>query len=471
MEIQVFNTLTKSKEVFKPLVAGKLSMYNCGPTVYNRAHIGNLRAYVLADTIRRTFEYFGYEVNQVVNITDVGHLSGENSGNADEGEDKMTKALRREGMPLTIDAMYKVATKYQDAFFEDMKELNILPANQYPRAADHIQEDIDIISTLEKKGFTYKTSDGIYFDTSKFPQYGKLGNIDISGLRAGARVATNTEKKNPTDFALWKFNPSLGWTSPWGNGFPGWHIECSAMSAKYLGQPFDIHTGGVDHIPVHHNNEIAQSEAAFGKPLANYWLHNEFVNMGGSKMAKSSGGFITLETLNTEGLSPIIYRYWLLTAHYRSPVNFSTDAVKAAGNAFIRLLSLLTKYPAGGQVSSTYKEQFEKHISNDFDTPQAIALVWEMIKDKSVSDADKRATIMDFDNVLGLNLAQEIANSNAEIKISVSSKLKSPENSAENAAEITALIAERKVARAEKDWKKADEIRDKLTALGQKIID
>ena len=442
MEIKLHNTLTKKTEVFKPLISGKVGMYNCGPTVYDRPHVGNLRAYVFADTLRRMFEYNSYSVKQIMNITDVGHLTGENIGNADEGEDKMTKALKREGMPMTLEAMYKVATIYFDKFVDDMRALNIELPTKFPRAADHIPEYIVMIDLLMKKGVAYKTSDGLYFDTSKFPGYGKLGDINIDSLMTVARVATNTEKRNPTDFALWKFNSSLGWNSPWGNGFPGWHIECSAMSAKYLGQPFDIHTGGIDAIPVHHNNEIAQSEAAYDKPFVNYWMHNAFVNMKEGKMSKSSGGSITLETLVKEGLSPIAYRYWLLTAHYRTPSLFSYDAVRASENALERLITTLSKYSVGeetGTISEGYRSKFISFINNDLDTPKAIALVWDLINDASISDADKLATIADFDRVFGLNIVKEIQNTK---KSAGPSKIPSA---------IITLAEEREKARQEKD--------------------
>ena len=479
MEIKLFNTLTNGKETFKPLKAGAVGMYNCGPTVYDRAHIGNLRAYVFADTLRRMFEYNGYTVNQIMNVTDVGHLSGENAGNADEGEDKMTKALKREGMPMTLAAMYEVATKYFDIFVEELRELNIELPTKFPRAADHIQEDIDLLEILVKKGFTYTTTDGVYFDTSKFAGYGKLGNIDIASLKAGARVATNTEKRHPTDFALWKFSEPtkkaaksgaagkstavLGWNSPWGNGFPGWHIECSAMSAKYLGQPFDVHTGGVDHIPVHHNNEIAQSEAAYDKPLADYWMHNGFLNMKGAKMSKSSGGFITLESLNKEGISPLAYRYWLLTAHYRTPANFSYEAVRGAENALLRLSATLSEYKVAagdstnkyvGKIDAGYANKFQAFINDDLDTPKAVALMWDLLKDANVLPANKLATIIDFDRVLGLDIVN-----------------RKPDVVADVPPEIITLAEEREKARLAKDWKKADAIRGATGAAGFDIID
>ena len=460
MEIKLYNTLTKSKEVFKPIKAGAVSVYNCGPTVYDRAHVGNLRAYVFADTLRRMFEYNGYSVKQIMNITDVGHLSGENSGNADVGEDKMTKALRREGMPMTLEAMYKVATVYFDKFVEDLRELNIELPEKFPRAADHIQEDMDLVAILMKKGFAYTISDGIYFDTSKFDGYGKLGNIDIASLKAGARVVANTEKRNLTDFALWKFNPTLGWNSPWGNGLPGWHIECSAMSAKYLGQPFDIHTGAIDLIPTHHNNEIAQSEAAYDKPLVNYWMHNAFLNIKNgdaeSKMSKSDGNFITLETLEKEKISPIAYRYWLLMSHYRTPANFSYEAVRGAENGLTRLIAMINGYPkTGGKISTDYKARFLEFVNDDLDTPKAIALIWDLLKDTNVTPADKYATITHFDKILGLDITK---------KLIPDSKLIVPTN-------IVALAEAREKARQEKDWKKADALRHEIEAAGFDLLD
>ncbi len=475
MDISLYNTLSRKKEHFEPVQTGKIGMYNCGPTVYDRAHIGNLRAYIFADTLRRMFEYNDYSVNQIMNITDVGHLSGENAGAADEGEDKMSKALRREGMPLTLDAMYKVATIYFEKFVEDLKCLNIELPTKFPRAADHIKEDIDLIEILLQKGFTYKTSDGIYFDTSKFVGYGKLGNIDIASLKAGARVAENTEKRNPTDFALWKFSavsaPSkpanslsqiLGWESPWGTGFPGWHIECSAMSTKYLGQPFDIHTGAIDLIPTHHNNEIAQSEAANGKPLANYWMHNGFINVDGKKMSKSAGGFITLETLKKEAVSPIAYRYWLLTSHYRSPANFTYEAVRGAEKALTKLVTILRNYPSNGKIVAEYKDKFTTFINDDLDTPRAVALIWDLSKDSApdILPADKLATILDFDNVLGLGL-----------NLTLSSKKSAADLSEAIPHEVTAIAEAREKSRQDKDWNKADSLRGQIEVAGFDVLD
>jgi len=452
-------------------------MYNCGPTVYDRAHIGNLRAYVFADTLRRTFEYAGFSVKQVVNITDVGHLTSD----ADAGEDKMSKALARENLPMTLSAMHDVGTKYMLAFIEDLKELQIELPTEMPRASDNIAEDIELIKKLEKKDFIYTTSDGVYFDTSKFKGYGKLGGLftDKPKVETKSRIAVNTEKKNPVDFALWKFSHAnteevLGWDSPWGKGFPGWHIECSAMSQKYLGQPFDIHTGGIDHISVHHNNEIAQSEAAYDTTLANYWMHNEFITLRNAKMAKSDGpstgsgqgGFLTLESLQQEGVSPLAYRYWLLTAHYRSPANFTFEAVKAAQNALIRLLATVSSYSnqtLPGTIIPAYKARFETHIADDLNIPQALALVWELAKDDTQKPEDKRATIIDFDRVLGLNVA-------------VVDHLHDEHNHdhgdhEETPFEIIALAEAREEARQSKEWEKADALRKEIEKRGFSIVD
>ena len=450
MDIKLFNTLSGSKETFKPLQAYHVGMYHCGPTVYDRAHIGNLRSYVFADILRRTFEYNEYAVKQIINITDVGHLSSD----ADEGEDKMTKALKRLGKPMTLEAMDEVATKYFDEFAADLKALDIETPDRFPRASRHIEEDIGLVKTLIDKGFAYVVSNGVCFDTSKFPSYGKLGGIKLDSLKIGARVAVDPEKRNHADFWLWRFDPKIGWDSPWGKGFPGWHIECSAMSRKYLGQPFDIHTGGIDHIPVHHNNEIAQSEAAYGVPLADYWMHNAFLTMNESKMAKSAGGFITLDTLSDEGIAPLAYRYWLLTGHYRSPMDFSYEAVKASQNAYIRLLEAVASYPEGGRSDAGYIGRFKVFVNDDLDTPKALALAWELVKDKAVSDADKRTTLLDFDRVFGL-------------KISATSKKEVgpiPED-------IRVLIDARENARKAKDWKKADELRAQIEGHGYSIKD
>lgn len=448
--IRLTNTLSGIKEKFVPLKDTEVRMYNCGPTVYNFAHIGNLRAYVTADLLRRTLEREKYSVTQVINITDVGHLTGD----TDDGLDKIEEGARRENKSAA-----EIAEFYTNSFFKDLKNLNIKTnGTTFPKASEHIKEQIELIQILESKGYTYATSDGIYFDTSKFDSYGKLGNVNIQNLKEGARVLANPEKLNVTDFALWKFSSTEGperqqeWQSPWGVGFPGWHIECSAMSMKYLGDTFDIHTGGIDHIPVHHNNEIAQSECATGKPYARYWLHNEFVTIEGGKMAKSEGNFITLQTVIEKGFSPLAYRYFLLGAHYRTQVNFTWEALQGAANALSNLkekISLLN--PTQRSINIQYTEKFNEAITDDLDTPKALSILWELLKDNSLDDAAKLGTALSFDEVLVLKLSE-----------SVSEQLPH---------DIQSLITEREEARAKKDWSNADAIRKEIETKGYELFD
>lgn len=450
--LKLHNTLTGKKENFKP-ISQTVGMYNCGPTVYNYAHIGNLRAYVFADILRRTLEWNGYKVRQIVNITDIGHLTSD----TDEGEDKMIKALKREGKPMTLEAMREIGAFYRDAFVADLKALNIKLPEEMPRASDNIAEDIEIIKKLEEKAVAYKISDGLYFDISKFPNYGKLGNIKRENLKEGARVEVNPEKKSPVDFNLWKFNDDLGWDSPWGKGFPGWHIECSAMSKKYLGQPFDIHTGGIDHIGTHHNNEIAQSEAAFGAPLANYWMHNEHLNMaGGKKMAKSDDNFLTLNYLLEKNITPLACRYYFLNTHYRKPMLFSEEALDSAATALARLAASLAAMPEGGKVNTEYEKRFSETLSDDLNTTDGLAILWELMRDKKVSPAGKRATALKFDEILGLDLKKLIEQESASVSIPPA---------------VARLIKERETARADKNWSRADELREEIKKLGFEIKD
>jgi cysteinyl-tRNA synthetase len=437
-------------------------MYHCGPTVYDQPHIGNLRSYVFADTLRRVFEYNGYEVNQVINITDIGHLSSD----GDEGEDKMTKAIKREGKTMTLQSMREIADYYYNSFRDASNDLNIIPATTYPFASDHIKEDIEMISTLLQKDIAYKTSRGIYFDTSKKSDYGKLGQVEGDE----SRIGEDSEKRNYKDFAVWKFDDKLGYETPFGKGFPGWHIECSAMSAKYLGDSFDIHTGGVDHIPVHHNNEIAQSECTHdGAPLANYWLHNAFLIFDGGKMAKSTGTFITIETLKEKGISPLAYRYWLLTARYSTSINFSYEALEDALRAYNKLIdsvsSIITtvkKY--NDDESDTFKEylnNFLNFVNDDLDTPKAIALLWSLLKDVEIENDEKIKLIESFDKVLGLNIIK-LAGEKASATESLEEEL--PQ-------EIRLLIEAREKARQNKDWAEADLLRIKINELGYKMED
>ncbi|HEY0907964.1 MAG TPA: cysteine--tRNA ligase [Candidatus Paceibacterota bacterium] len=453
--IQFHNTLSGKKEEFKPLkktIFGtpKVGMYHCGPTVYNYIHIGNLRAFFLADITRRMFEGHGYKVKQVMNVTDVGLLESDNA------EDKMTIALKREGKPLTLEAMRELADFYTAAFVGDLKDLNIQLPHKLPKASEHIAEDIDVIKKLERKGLTYKIKDGIYFDTSKTDDYGKLGQVpDMANEKS--RIGMNSEKKNPRDFALWKFNDSLGWDSPWGKGFPGWHIECSAMSMKYLGETFDIHTGGIDLIPIHHNNEIAQSEHATGHDFAKYWLHNAFVNVGEAKMAKSAGNYITLKTLVEKGYSPMDYRYFLLGARYSTPLSFSFEALDAAKNAYKRLTNAVCELPFGGKADSGYWNRALAAAGDDLDTPKVLALQWEILKDANLSPANKKATILKIDSLLGL-AKEEPQSAKATAAPSIP-------------AEIQKLADERIAARAAKDWKRSDNLRLEIESLGYDVKD
>lgn len=395
MALRFNNTLTGKTEEFHPITPGKVGMYHCGPTVYDYVHIGNLRSFLLADILRRTFEFLGFEVKQIMNITDVGI-----GGNNDEGEDKIIKGLKREGKEISMEAMKELSDFYTERFKEDILKLNIKTPDAFPKASEHINKQIEMIQELEAKGFTYKISDGLYFDTSKDPHYGKLGGL---GKETESRIE-NSEKKHSRDFALWKFNSNLGFPSPWGQGFPGWHIECSAMAREYLGETLDIHTGGIDLAPIHHNNEIAQSENSCGCELAHYWLHNEFVNVSEGKMAKSEGTGITLQDLIKAGFDPLSYRYFLLMAHYRTPVIFSWEALTAADNAFKKLKKFMEKLDEGGVVDQAYLAEFRDRIENDLNTPQALAVLWTLVKDKDVPNNNKRATLLEFDRVLGLNL-------------------------------------------------------------------
>lgn len=452
--IELFNTKGREKQIFEPLKEGQVKMYSCGPTVYDYPQIGNYRSYVFSDIVRRTLEYAGYKVTQVINITDFGHLTSDE----DEGEDKMMKGLRREGKELTMENMFALATKYLDAFKEDLHALNIKMPQFMPRASEHVPGMIAYVETLLHKDYAYKTSDGVYFDTTKFPTYGVLGG---ASSEEHSRVGVSGEKKNPKDFALWKFNSELGWDAPWGKGFPGWHIECTAMSTRYLGKTFDIHTGGIDHVPVHHNNEIAQGEAANGKPVAEYWLHNEFITIDNKRIGKSEGNAIIMRQLSDRGVSALAYRYWLLTGHYRSPMNFTWEAVEAAQTALKRAQKIFIDLKGKGAVHEGYKEKFQNALYDDLNTPEAVAVLWELLKDEVVGPGIKRATVLDFDRVLGLGLSDARAGLEAE-KISVSS---------EASEEVQTMLEEREKARKAKDFAKADELRDTLLKEGYAVED
>ncbi len=459
----VQNTLTGAKDEFAPLASGKVKMYNCGPTVYSEAHIGNLRSYIFADVVRRMLEYNDYKVKQVINITDVGHLVSD----ADEGEDKMEKAASERG-----ESASDIAEHFTALFMEDLSRLNIETEDtEFPRATRYIDEQIALIKTLEERGYTYQTADGIYFDTTRFPAYGALGGINLEGLQEGARVAKKAGKKNLTDFALWKFSPkgkkrAQEWESPWGVGFPGWHIECSAMSRALLGKELDIHTGGVDHIPVHHNNEIAQSECASGKKFARYWMHNEHLLIDGKKISKSLGNTIALRQIVDRGYSPLALRYLFLSAHYSTQLNFTWESLDAAATALKRLKKAFLEQSRLAEIAtsasrdgiSVYRDRFHKAINDDLDTPKALAIVWEMLKDERVSAAAKKEALADFDRVLGLQLAAVLAE---EKKMHVRDI---PED-------VQKLLDARETARQNQNWAQSDELRDEIAQRGYTVTD
>ncbi len=451
MALTLYNTLSREKEAFTPLKAGKVGMYTCGPTVYNYAHIGNLRSYVFADVLRRVLTYNGLEVTQVMNITDVGHLTSD----ADEGEDKMEKGAAREGKTV-----WEIATFYTEAFNSDIHKLNIMEPSTWCKATDHIQEQIDQVKALEAKGVTYTTEDGVYFDTSKLDDYGTLARLKIDDLQEGARVDIG-EKKNKTDFALWKFSPkdekrAMEWDSPWGTGFPGWHIECSAMSSKYLGEQFDIHTGGIDHIPVHHCNEIAQAETAFGKkPWVKYWLHGEFLVMDKEKMAKSGENFLTLAVLEEKGYHPLDYRYLCLTAHYRQQLSFSWESMDTAKHSRERLMNIVSdlRDEEEGSKGDTkkYEQEFLDAVDDDLNVPQALAVLWNALRDKELGKKEKLALTEKFDSVLGLGLLEQ-------------EKLDIPQD-------VIDLAEKREQARKAKDFALSDKLRDEIKAKGYQVDD
>ncbi len=441
MKIFLNNTLTKNKEVFKPLEPGSVKMYNCGPTVYGPQHIGNLSMFVFTDILRRTLEYSGLTVKQVINFTDFGHLSGDNEGDADRGEDRMTKGLKREGLALTLENMRVLAEKYAQIFLNDLGSLNIQKKNVvFPYASDYIPDQIKMIEVLVAKEMAYLGEKGVYFDTSKFPDYGKLGDINLSGLEEGARVE-KSEKRNLTDFILWKKDPKTGWESPWGLGFPGWHIECSAMILKILGEQIDIHTGGIEHIPIHHNNEIAQSESATGKkPFSQFWLHRAHLKVDDSKISKSEGTAIYLEDFKTHFIHPLSFRYWLLTSHYKTPANFTWEGVLGAQNAYEKIVSNFEELPAKNVSDAEIIEKFEKALSDDLNTPIAIALLQE---------AKSKHVINQMDRILGLDIK----------RLATEMTKKIPE-------EILELQSERDEARQKKDWQKSDRLREEIEKEG-----
>ena len=433
-----------------------VSLYTCGPTVYNYAHIGNLRTYLFEDVLKRVLLYNKLAIRHVMNITDVGHLTND----SDSGEEKMEIASKRENK-----SAWQLAEFYTEAFRQDLERLHILPPNVWCKATDHIKDQIELVQKLEKKGFTYTIpNDGVYYDTSKFKEYGKMAKLDIEGLKAGARIDMTEGKRNITDFALWKFSPAnekrqMEWPSPWGVGFPGWHIECSAMSMAHLGDHFDIHCGGIDHIPIHHTNEIAQTEAVTGKKWVNTWMHGEFLLIDKSKMAKSGDNFTTLQTLIDKGYSPIDYRYFVLGAQYRSKLNFSWEALDGAKIAWDKLRERVREFRTQntlkpGKSFEKHKAAFEDAINDDLNMPIALSVLWAVVKDETLGTHERLQLLEDFDSIFGFGI-KELA---IEQAIPLEPHLKN-------------LFDERMKARKEKNFARSDELRKKLLENGILVED
>lgn len=458
MSFYIYNTLTRSKDELVTIKKDKVGMYTCGPTVYNYAHIGNLRTYIFEDALKKSLEYVGYKVKHVMNVTDVGHLQSD----GDEGEDKMALGASREHKTV-----WEIAKFYEDAFFEDCKKLNVKRPNVVCRATDHINEMIKFIQKLEEKGYTYESNGNVYFEIDKFPGYTKLANLSIDELEAGSRIEIDPNKKNPLDFVLWftnsKFaNQIMQWDSPWGRGFPGWHLECSAMSMKYLGEKIDIHCGGIDHIPVHHTNEIAQSECALGHKWVNYWVHGEFLVLDGGKMSKSSGDFLTVSRLEEEGFNPLDYRYFCLQSKYRKQLVFSFESLKDAQNGYRALKkkigAIISNIEDGLTINKelieAYQDKFKAQISDDLNLANAFTVLNEVIKDSALNNKEKAFLIEDFDKVFSLDLMTIEREA-----IEVDEEL------------VNRLIAERNEARANKNYGRSDEIRAELLAMNIEVLD
>lgn len=460
--LNLYNTLSRKKEEFKPITSGKIGVYHCGPTVYWTQHIGNMRSVVIVDFARRAFMYDGFDVTLVRNYTDVGHLTGDNIGDADTGEDRMEKASKREN--ITPD---EIAQKYIDVYNRDINLLNTLPPTHAPRATEYIGDMILMIEELLKTGHAYITDQAVYFDVSTYPEYTKLSGQKLDQLEEGVGHGTVSDKnkKNPQDFSLWFFktgahaNAIQTWESPFpsplvenGRGFPGWHIECSAMSKHYLGPTFDIHMGGIEHIPIHHTNEIAQSVCANHADFVHYWLHNEHLVVDDKKMSKSEGTSYTLTDIIDKGFNPLALRYFFTQSHYRSKQNFTWEGLTAAQTALERLYAQYESLGDSiGEIDQKYKDKFTDSINDDINIPQAVAVAWDLLKDVSVSPADKKATLLDFDKVLGLEFDKIV-------------KIEIPD-------EVTKIAEEREIARANKDFNKSDELRDKIKSLGFEVKD
>lgn len=452
MDLKIYNTLSRSKEVFVPVRPGRVGIYTCGPTVYNYAHIGNLRTYIFMDILRRVFAFNGYKVKSVMNITDVGHLLSD----ADDGDDKMSMAAAEQKKTPE-----EIAEFYSAAFFRDIARLNVRRPDVTPKATEHIGDMIKIVQALLDKGYAYETDDGIYFDISKFPDYGKLSGVNLEEQLAGARVDINTGKRHPADFALWKKaapNHIMKWPSPWGMGYPGWHIECTAMSNKYLGDVFDIHTGGIDHVPIHHENEIAQAEAWLGKKAVNYWMHSEFMLVDGGKMSKSLGNTYTVDDLAAKGYTPMEFRYMCLNVQYRQKLNFTWEAMAAAKTAYERLSALLYRHktapaPENRPEIEKYLGEFHEAINDDLNVPMAMGVLWKMLRLPAGEDVYDAALVMD--KVFALDF----------------DKVASPDHTAEAPPEIREMAEKRREVRRNKNWAESDRLRDEIAAKGYKVLD
>ncbi|MEK7604554.1 MAG: cysteine--tRNA ligase [Patescibacteria group bacterium] len=451
------NTLSGNKETFVSIKPGLVLLYTCGPTVYGPALVGNLRAYIFSDTIVRALEGAGYRVKRVINITDFGHLVSD----GDEGEDKMTKGLKREHMKLTMENMHILAERYADTFIADLESLAVdVSVISFPRASDYVAEQIALISTLEQKEYAYRTKAGVYFDTSRFPSYGKLGHLNLEAQQESGRALENIEKRHPADFVLWKPDAKLGWPSPWGHGFPGWHVECSAMSRALLGQEIDIHTGGEDHIAVHHNNEIAQSEAASGRTFVHYWMHNAFLTAGGEKISKSLGNGFTLADVVEKGIHPLALRYFFLQAHYRTPLSFSFDALAGAAEALNRLWKFSREISTESLQETAPSEALQRFLAamrDDLATPQAIGILWESLKSEDLTPEEKWGLLVAADEHLGLSLKTPPV-----LKTLAAADL-SPE--------LQDILTRREEARKKGDFVHADLLRDELQKRGYRVDD
>ena len=446
MEIKLYNTLTHSKEKFVPIDKNEIKIYSCGPTVYGYAHIGNFRTYVFMDNLRRMFKYNGYNLKHVMNITDVGHLTSD----ADTGEDKMEKAAKKEGKNP-----YEIADFYTKAFMKDIEKLNIDLPDIISKATDNIPEMLEMVKKIVSNGYAYETSNGIYFDGSKVDKYPVLSNNKVEGQEAGARIQVDKEKKNPYDFAIWIKAPEnhlMKWDSPWGKSYPGWHLECSAIGKKFLGEHFDIHTGGIDHVPIHHENEIAQSKGATGKIPANYWMHTEFLLVDGGKMSKSLGNVYTLDELQERNIEPLAFKLFCYTSHYRNKLNFTFEGVNASEKALGRLREGYISHINGKEIADkdkleSYKKRFTLAINDDLNMPLAMGIVWELIREEKKSP-EYAKLLEEFDEVLGLNLKNY------------------KKKSIEIPKDVQNLIEERIEARKNKDWKKSDTLRDMIKIKG-----